>query len=188
MTTFNFTLIIEGADLQTEDAQDALFEHGCDDALFGVVDGVQYAEFDRDAGSFGQALTSAMVAVRDAVPGARVVHVEPDELVTMAEMAERLDRTRESIRLLVSGERGSGDFPAPVSHVRSRSRLWRWPEVLRWFATRYEDEYGQTLVTVHEDPRVTAMVNGYISYRRYRDSLSDEDRRVLEGAIEPAKP
>jgi len=42
MPTFNFSLIVEGADLQSAEAQDALFEAGCDDATFGVVDGVQY--------------------------------------------------------------------------------------------------------------------------------------------------
>lgn len=55
--------------------------------------------------------------------------VEPDDLVTMSEIAERRGRSRESVRVLVAGRRGRGDFPAPVSHLRSRSRLWRWPEV-----------------------------------------------------------
>jgi hypothetical protein len=181
--THNFTLIVANADLQSPEAQDALYDAGCDDATFGVVDGVQYAEFDREAGSFGQALTSAMVALRDAVPDARVVHVEPDELVTVSEIADRLGRTRESIRLLVSGDRGPGDFPPAVSHVRMRNRLWRWPEVLRWFATRYEDEFGDVLARIPEDPRITAMVNGYISYWRYRDSLSEDERNELEKAV-----
>jgi hypothetical protein len=182
MTNYNFTLIIEGADLQSAEAQDALYEAGCDDATFGLVDGVPYAEFNREAGSYGQALASAMVSVRDAVPGTRVVHVEPDELVTMAEIAERLERSRESIRLLIAGERGSGDFPAPISHVRTRTRLWRWPDVMRWFATRYEDEYGKRLLHIPEDPHITAMVNGYLTYRKYLASLSDEDRKRLEEA------
>lgn len=182
MTTYNFTLIIEGGDLQSAEAQDALYEAGCDDATFGLVDGVQYAEFDREADSFGQALASAMLGVRGAVPAAKIVHIEPDELVTMAEIAERLGRSRESIRLLVAGERGTGDFPAPVSHVRTRTRLWSWPEVMRWFATRYEDEYGERLGQVPEDPHVTAMVNGYLMYRKYQASLSLEDRKRLEEA------
>lgn len=182
MTTYNFTLIIEGADLQSPEAQDALYEAGCDDATFGLVDGVQYAEFDREDGSYGQALASAMVDVRKAVSEARVIHVEPDELVTMAEIAERLGRSRESIRLLIAGKRGPGDFPAPISHIRTRTRLWRWPDVMRWFATRYEDEYGERLVQAAEDPHITAMVNGYLTYRRYLANLSTEDRKRLEEA------
>jgi len=157
-----------------------LYEAGCDDATFGLVDGVQYAEFDRDAGSYGMALTSAVADVKRAIPNARVVHVEPDELVTMSEIADRLGRSRESIRLLISGGRGPGDFPPAVSHVRSRPRLWRWPEVLGWFATRYEDERGQVLVRTGVDPRITAMVNGYLAYRRYLDSLPEDERKRLE--------
>ena len=183
MPYYNFTLVIDGADLQSEEAQNALFEGGCDDATFGTIDGVQYAEFDRKAGSYGQALTSAMADIRKAVAGSRVIHVEPDELVTAAEIAERLHRSREWVRLLIIGERGPGDFPAPVSHVRTRSRLWSWPEVLQWVATRYEDEFGDVLDRDAQDPRVTAMVNGYLSFRRYRDSLDEKERRQLEDAV-----
>jgi hypothetical protein len=183
MPSYNFTLIIEGADLQTDEAQEALFEAGCDDATFGVVDGVQFAEFDREAGSYGQALTRAMAAIQRTIKGARVVHVEPDELVTISEIAERLDRSRESIRLLIAGERGPGDFPAPASHVRTRNRLWRWPDVLRWFATRYEDEFGNRLVETHEDPRITAMLNALLQYRRYEKEIDEAERRQIEEAV-----
>jgi hypothetical protein len=63
-----------------------------------------------------------------------------------------------------------------------RDRLWRWPDVPRWFAARYKDKSGRTLVDAPEDPHITAMVNGYLNYRRYLDSLSDEDRKRLEEA------
>jgi len=53
---------------------------------------------------------------------------------------------------------------------------------MRWFATRYEDEYGERLVQVPEDPHVTAMVNGYLMYRKYQASISIEDRKRLEEA------
>jgi hypothetical protein len=36
MTQFSFTLTIEGADVMTDAAQEALFEAGCDDATFAV--------------------------------------------------------------------------------------------------------------------------------------------------------
>lgn len=180
MPSFNFTLIVEGADLQTDEAQDALFKAGCDDATFGVVDGVQFAEFNREAGSYVQALMSAIAVIQRTIKGAHVVRVEPDELVTMSEIAERLNRSRESIRLLVNGDRGSGDFPAPVSHVRKRNRLWRWPDVLRWFATRYEAEFGDLLVDVPEDPQITTMLNALLTYHRYEEAVDDDDRRKLE--------
>jgi hypothetical protein len=36
------------------------------------------------------------------------------------------------VRLLISGERGPGHFPAPVSHLKKRGRIWRWAEVACW--------------------------------------------------------
>ena len=80
MTQFSFTLTVEGADVMSEDAQEALFESGCDDATFGISGGVQTADFDREAADFAEAVSSAIKAIESAVPGARVieVHREPD--------------------------------------------------------------------------------------------------------------
>ena len=78
MTLFRFTVKIEGADIMTDTAQDSLLEAGCDDATFGVSDGIQTAQFDRDAAEFAEAVASAIKAVEAAVSGARVVEVHRD--------------------------------------------------------------------------------------------------------------
>lgn len=129
METFEFTLVLM-EDLD-EGKIDALFEAGCDDATFGSVDGVCFGDFDREAETLQEAIASALAAV-ERVPGLTVARVEPDDLVTMSEIAQRLGRTRESVRLLIAGERGPGMFPPPVSHLRTHNRLWRWNEVARW--------------------------------------------------------
>ena len=49
MSTHHLTLIVDGADLQDESVVNGLFESGCDDALVGSADGVQFLDFDRDA-------------------------------------------------------------------------------------------------------------------------------------------
>lgn len=79
MARFRFTLTIEGADILIDDALDAMYEAGCDDATFGVSDGVQTGEFDREAADFDEAVASAIKAVEAAVSGALVVdvHREP---------------------------------------------------------------------------------------------------------------
>lgn len=84
MTQFSFTVTVEGADVMTEAAQEALFEAGCDDATFGVSDGVQTAEFDREAADFGEAVASAINAIEAAVPGARVTDVHREQDVAAA--------------------------------------------------------------------------------------------------------
>jgi hypothetical protein len=129
---FEFTLILSGVRELTPEVLDAFFEAGCDDALIGVRDAVAYAEFCREAGSFREAVFSAIRDVEAAGVGARVEHVEPDELVTMSEIARRLGITREGVRKRVAGMRGPGGFPPPVGSLTRRSPLWHWTDVLRW--------------------------------------------------------
>ena len=138
MDTYEFTLIIEG-NLDDEAVIVSLFEAGCDDATFGISNGVGVADFAREAES---AVAAINTAVRDvmSVIGLRVRRIEPDDLVTIPEIAERLQRTPESIRLLANGERGGGRFPLPVSHIASRHRLWRWSDVARWAGTISEED------------------------------------------------
>jgi hypothetical protein len=75
---YGFTLTIEGADVLSDEALDALYEAGCGDATFGVSNGVQTADFDREASDFADAVWSAIKAVERAVPGARVIDIHRD--------------------------------------------------------------------------------------------------------------
>jgi hypothetical protein len=79
MTEFKFALTIEGADVLTDDAQKALYDAGCDDATFGISDGVQTAEFDREATDFSDAVASAIRAIEGAVDGAKVTDIHRQE-------------------------------------------------------------------------------------------------------------
>jgi len=149
MSEHEFTLVLDG-DVEDDEVINSLLEHGGDDATFGTVGSVSFGEFHREADSFADAVFSAIDDV-ESVPGLRVLHVEPDDLVTASEIAERLNRTRESIRLLIAGERGGGNFPAPVSHLPSRTRLWRWSEVATWARIAYHEdrEKAQLLAAVN---------------------------------------
>jgi hypothetical protein len=173
MPTFDFTLVIEGSDVLSARSLDALFEAGCDDATFGEVDGVQHGDFSRKAASLEEAITGAITAVERAVPGAAVTRVEPDDLVTAAEIAERLSRSRESVRLLVSAERGPGSFPAPVSHLKARGRLWRWTEVAIWA----RDAIGWA--GSGHDAVLIAAVNGALELRRLAPQVIGREQRQL---------
>ena len=79
MSEFRFILTVEGADVLNEASQEALFDAGCGDATFGISNGVQTAEFDREAGDFSDAVASAIRQVEGAVPGAKVVNVHREE-------------------------------------------------------------------------------------------------------------
>lgn len=139
MSTHHFTLIVDGPDIQSDAVMDALYEAGCDDALIGRADGIQYVEFDREAVGVLEAVLSAVADI-ERVDGVEVVRIADAGLVSMADIARRTGRTREGVRLLVTGARGPGGFPPPVTDPRSRDRLWRWSDVERWLAASLGEE------------------------------------------------
>ncbi|MBW3579215.1 MAG: hypothetical protein KY462_16080 [Actinobacteria bacterium] len=177
MTLYHFTLIVEGADLQTDARLDSLWEAGCDDATFGVAAGVQHAAFDREADSYADAVVAAIRQIEQAVPEARVTRLETDELVTVADIARRTGRTHESVRLLVSGGRGPGNFPPPAARAEQRNQLWWWPDVMQWF-TR---ELGLELpATAGQQAEIAAAINAKLALRGLRERLDEHDASVLE--------
>ena len=174
VSEYEFTLVLDG-DLDGEAVFDALFEAGCGDATFGQVDGVGYADFIREAPTFGDAVRSAIEQV-ESVPGLRVARVEPDDLVTMSDIAQRLGRSRESVRLLIADGRGPGGFPPPVSHLKARSRLWRWSEVAAW-AKRQDQPV---------DPGVAAAIaaiNAALTLREMVGDLAPAERKLVSSLV-----
>lgn len=178
MTTYTFTLIAVGPDLQAEELIDALFEAGCDDALVGSADGVQFVDFDREAESLEDAVLSA-VGDLESIDGVEVVRLADAGLLSMADIAARTGRTRESIRLLITGERGPGGFPPPVTDPRSRYRLWRSDEVDTWLRANL----ATALSDVRSD-HVRSAINAGLELRRHRGHIADNaptDLRALVG-------
>ena len=165
MSTFHFTLIVDGPDLQDQPMNDRLFEAGCDDATVGSSDGVQYVDFDREAEALDDAILSAIDDL-EKLEGVEVVRIADAGLASLADIAARVGRTRESVRLLVSGARGPGNFPKPVTDPRSRYRLWRWSDVAGWFNASRGEFPGVA------DERLAAMYNAALELRH--------DRRLLE--------
>jgi len=164
MPEYEFTLLVDD-DLANADTAALLFNAGCDDATFGVHNGVGYGDFVREATNFADAVLSAVEQVERGA-GVQVLRVEPDEVVTMADIADRLDRTRESVRLLVEGRRGPGGFPPAFTHQRDRIRLWRWSEVVEWLGQYDEEEL--------EAARFLAALNAALELRRQLPRLHDD--------------
>ncbi len=173
MAEYEFTLVIHGP-VEDDEVINALFEHGCDDATFGTIDGVGYAEFHREAAALGDAVFSAIKDV-ESVPGLTILRVEPDDLVTLSEIAHRLGRTRESVRLLAAGERGGGEFPAPASHLRSRSRLWRWSDIAAWAGVKGSLEL--------EEAQLLAAMNAALELRNRSATLPRSERERVEALV-----
>ena len=159
--TYEFTLLLQGADVLKDRNLEALRRAGCHDALFGKRGDVFYADFAREGQSFGETLVEAIRQLESAVPGLQVVRVEPEEFVSAAAIAERTGRTRESVRLLIEGKRGPGGFPSPIAWTSRTRKLWRWADVAQWFQTNL----AQTLPGAQDAAYITAF-NAILAFRQ----------------------
>ena len=75
---YDFTLETRGRDVLDDEVIDALYEAGCDDALIGRFLGVDCLGFNREAGSYCEAVRSAIEDVQS-VPGMSVTRVVNEE-------------------------------------------------------------------------------------------------------------
>lgn len=129
MKVHDFTIIASGLHPENDDIANIFFEAGCDDAAISFQKGVLILEFDREAASFSSAVISAVSDVLKT--GAKVERIEPDHLVSLADIAKRTGLSRSAITNYHQGERAK-DFPTPVARVTSESPLWDWYEVAVW--------------------------------------------------------
>lgn len=120
----------------TEEELAGLVAAGLDDVTFGTEHGVSVAEFDRDADNLAEAIATAIRDLEDV--GLEAVRVLDEDLVTLADIADRLGQSRESVRRYATGDRGPGGFPPPVNPTRDGTLFYRWSEVAPWV----RDELG----------------------------------------------
>jgi transcriptional regulator with XRE-family HTH domain len=134
MKTFDFTIIASGLNPQEDAFLDRFFEAGCDDATISYQKGLLILEFSRKAKNFAHAISSAFSDVCKA--GAKVERFEPDDLVSLSDIANRSGLTRAAISNYSLGKRAAGkraaQFPRPIARVTSESPLWDWVQVSRW--------------------------------------------------------
>jgi addiction module HigA family antidote len=129
--TFQFILNLKNIDQSTPHLEDRLYDANCDDALIHFRNGAVYLDFDREAASLEEAIISAMKDVKSAFMDAEISSVSPSDLVTEAEIAKRLNKTRQTVSLWIKGERRKS-FPQPIMRLTEKSLLWSWSEVTNW--------------------------------------------------------
>jgi predicted DNA-binding transcriptional regulator AlpA len=161
METYTFTLILKGPDTLLSENFERLEDSGCDDASFGERGGVQYADFDREARTYVDAVVSAIANVENAVVGLSVLRVESETLVGVSDVAERTGLSREYVRLLADGQRGPKNFPSPRASIGGNRVLWDWPEVADWF----RNALGKP-VDMEPHAAATRAINAILEYRR----------------------
>lgn len=135
MTEYEFTLVVD-QDPTAETISDALFEAGHGDLIPEGGNGRGVVHVGVESDSLSAAILAAVRMVESV--GLTVTGVQSDDLVSLRDIASRLGRTYESVRLLTTGKRGPGRFPAPLSH--GQWSLYSWAEVSQWFAEHFGTE------------------------------------------------
>jgi hypothetical protein len=128
----DFVLVLTGIKVLNRQVEDALFEAGCDDATISLRFGAIYLTFSRVAPTLKEAILSAVRDVRRAQIGADVLRVDDCNLVTQAEIARRIGRSRQLVNQYITSQRGPGAFPPPVGHITEGNPLWLWCDVAYW--------------------------------------------------------
>jgi len=173
METYVFRIRLD--DTLDDEAADRLYERF--DEEIAVEEGPRghFIGFEREADTF-------LDAVLDAIAELVSLGFEPlaveDELVSMSDIAERVGRSRQSVSMIVSGQRGVGNFPLPVAG-NVRSPLWHWADVAAWFESHEGDE-----VVPEDRMRTIAAINGALARRvlaRDRPAVIEEIERRIAG-------
>jgi hypothetical protein len=126
MNTYEFTITLNR--VPVEEDFDRLYEAGLDDSTPEVRDGRGVLNVHREAESLSAAILSTVADIERA--GFEAVSIADEDLVSLKTVAQRLGRTYESVRLLAIGQRGSGNFPAPLSG--DGWALYSWAQVSDW--------------------------------------------------------
>lgn len=167
----SFAFRIRLRDRLTDSDADRLYA-GIDEEV-AVEEGPKghFVGFEREAESFLGAVLDANNEVIGL--GFEPLAVE-DELVSMADIAERTGRTRQSVSMLVSGQRGPGGFPRPAAG-NVRSPLWHWVDVAAWL----EHEAGGG-ADFEDRLRTIASINGELANRVLAREHPKELKRIRE--------
>ncbi|MCI0461189.1 MAG: hypothetical protein L0Z62_29935 [Gemmataceae bacterium] len=176
-TEHDFTLVLTGITELTPEAEDALFEAGCDDATISVRSGRVFVTFSRTAPSLKEAVLSAIRDVRKANIGADVLRVDLCNLVTQADIARKIGRSRQLVHQYVTGVRGPGGFPAPACAISDGTPLWYWCEVASWL--RQNDMIREDSLREAQEGAVINSVLELQHHRRLDPALTEEVLRAV---------
>jgi len=175
MSTHEFTLVVDHR--LTDEEIDVLFDSGLDDVTPEREHDRTLLGFDRDGESLATALVSALRDVEAA--GLLVGSVRSEDLVTLKEIAARTGRSYESVRLLASGRRGPGGFPAPMS--ADGWTLYSWSQVREWMARHYPSTVQDSEMLTLEHDRLIAAADHLVRARALMrgDDLMADLARLL---------
>lgn len=167
MKTVEFSLVLETSGALHDSLEDAIHESRCDDATLSFRNGIVYLNFNRRTESLESAIFTAIGELEKARVPIFVIRIEPSDLVTAAEIARRLNRSRQSVQQLVTGSRSDGDFPVPVAGITTKTMIWSWMEVVEWFMIKDKGVEPSLL----KDAKVIKLLNDALRFRHHENRI-----------------
>lgn len=177
---YRFIFVLEDIDITDDAIVDKIYESGCNDASIESREQIVYLDFDRESETVQAAVSSAMENVSRT--GIKVLRVEPGDAVTASEIAYRLNKSREYVRLLISGKRGKGNFPAPISGIDRPTQIFSWAEVAKWC-------YRQEII---KDKAIIEIAGCILKTNRalenHLSKILKKPKKIRSGSTEQTKP
>lgn len=182
MREYDFTLILDiGREITEADAE-ALYASGCDDATVATRHGATFVTFSRQGESLAEAVISAIKDVVSSGVCQHVLRVDGCHLVTPAEIARRIGRTRSLVGQYIAGARGPGHFPAAVCNIVEGHPLWRWCEVSYWLSENDIIKPDETY-----DAQTIEAINNWLEWqflKRAAPELASQTEALLDNLSE----
>ncbi len=171
----DFTLILTGFDHLTPDIANALLGAGCDDGTIAMRSGRPFITFSRSAPSMKDAILSAIENVRKAGIGADVLRVDYCNLVTQADIARKIGRSRQLVHQYMIGERGPGGFPPPACGIVDDVPLWFWCEVAHWLC-----QNNMVSQETLRDAEEVELINNVLELRRSKQERPELTEEIIK--------
>lgn len=171
----DFTLVLTGIHELTTGVEDALYKAGCDDATLSLRSGRAFLSFSRSAPTLKDAVLSAIQDVRKAGIGADVLRLDICDLVTQADIARRIGRSRQLVHQFITGKRGGGGFPPPVCSIADESPLWLWCEVAYWLR-----EHNMISEDALNEALQIALINDVLDYLHQQQLAPQLSQEVFQ--------
>ncbi len=159
MTAYTMTLVIENL-ADTKETLDALSAEFSDVSI-RTEGGVAYVTGTSEGTSqktAGQAFTRGFKTM---FPEAVMLRLDQD-LVSVAEIAQRSGQDVDSVRSLIDGTEGPGGFPIPIGVVADGIAIWPWSSVAKWLTENLNLDFRVNLL----DPEASAAVDANLASRR----------------------
>ena len=175
---YDFTFVLADDIQLTEELENALYGGQCDDCTISVRAGRVYVTFSRMASSMRDAILSAITDFKTSTRSTAILRVDECNLVTQAEIARKIDRSRQLVHQYIRGDRGPGRFPPPVCDIVDGTPLYYWCEVAYWLW-----ENNMITENVLREAQDVAIINSVLELQHQKQhgcELAAEVARIVE--------